>query len=141
MNEVEDALRPPTDPTTYSPIVVHYVQVGTMSHSQIQQGSAGSLQIQQTLDVSGLRELVAELRAITPELALEGNESDEYEADVEMISAQLTSPQPKPSILRESLSSARAILKSAAGAGVATGTEHLAHLMERVAQAIVALPS
>lgn len=96
-----------------------YVQVGTMSYSQIQQGSTSSMQVQQTIDVNGLRELVAELRAITPELSLRGDQSDEYEAVVERISMQLASPQPKPGILRESLSSTRAILEGAAGAGVA----------------------
>lgn len=145
VKEVEEALSAPEEPTEHFPPIVvaeNYLQVGTMSHSQVQQGtSRSSTQVQRTLDLDVLRELVAELRAITSELDLEAEQNDEYEADLETVAAQLASPRPKVGILRESLSSVRAILEGAASAGVAAGAEHLPRLIEEVAQALTALPA
>ena len=144
VKEVEEALSAPEEPTEHFPPIVvaqNYLQVGTMSHSQVQQGTTSSTQLQRTLDIDALRELVAELRAITPELDLEAEQNDEYEADIETVAAQLVSPRPKVGILRESLSSVRAILEGAASAGVAAGAAHLPRLIEEVARAITALPA
>jgi hypothetical protein len=143
VKEVEEALNAPEEPTEhFLPIVLaqNYLQVGTMSHSQVQQGTTSSTQVQRALDVDALRDLVAQLRAITPELDLEAEENDEYEADIETLAAQLRSPRPKVRILRESLSSVRTIFEGAAGAGVAAGAAHLPHLIDEVTRAITSLP-
>lgn len=143
VKEVEEALSAPGEPTEHFPPIVvaqNYLQVGTMSYSQIQQGTTSSTQVQRTLDVDALRELVAELRAIMPELDLEAEQHEEYVADIETVAAQLASPRPKVGVLRESLSSVRAILEGAAGAGVAASAEHLPHLIEEVTRAITSLP-
>ena len=144
VQEVEEALGAPNQPTVHFPPIVvtqNYVQVATMSHSQIQQGTVGSAQVQQSLDVEALRQLVFDLREIAPALDLTAEERAEYDSDLETVTAQLASPRPKVLILRESLHSARAILEGAAGAGVAAAASDLSSLIEQVGHVLASLPT
>lgn len=89
--------------------------IGSMSHSQLQQHSNGASQvITQTIDVAALQELVAALNSALSQLAMDDSARCEYAAEIETLKAQAASPKPKPSILSESLKSIRAILEGAA---------------------------
>lgn len=90
--------------------------IGSMSHSQLQQHSNGASQaISQTLDVAALVKLVAALNSARTQLAMDDSTRAEYAAELETLKAQSASPKPKVSILSESLKSIRTILEGAAG--------------------------
>ncbi len=90
--------------------------IGSMSHSQLQQHSAGASQaITQTADLAALTELVKALHSALNELPLEAASREEYVAELGTLESQAASPKPKVSILSESLRSVRTILEGAAG--------------------------
>ena len=114
--EVEQALSKPESPTTHFPAsVVNYINVGTMTNSNIAQASSGANQtITITPEVKqDLTELVSTLKEILNKSDLKKEQSDELRSDVSTIESQLDSSNPKKGIISESLSSAKNILESA----------------------------
>ena len=143
LKEVEEALSRPDEPTEHFPAYViaqNYINIGTMSQSQIQQGTVGSSQNLDGSQVEALRDLVADVRAVAATLDLGLDDAGELAADVATVDSQLASPRPKSGVLREALASTRAILEGAAAAGLATGAPQLPGVIERLAHAIAALP-
>jgi hypothetical protein len=143
LKEVEEVLSTPEQPTEHFPSLIvaeNVLNVGTMTHSQIQQGTTGSTQTLEIIDVPALRDLVADVRAVSASLELEVESTAELEAELATIDAQLGSPRPKSHVLRESLASARAILEGAAGGGLVAGAPQLAGVIERLTTAIASLP-
>lgn len=95
--------------------------IGSMSHSQLQQHSSGSSQeMSQALDIAALGGLVARLRENTSRLQMEPAVSREYEAELQTLDSQLSSPKPKRAIISESLRSVRTILEGASGNMIAS---------------------
>lgn len=90
--------------------------IGSMSHSQLQQHSSGSSQvINAALNLEALTELIRLLNSAKSTLPLESPIRAEYVAEIQTLESQASSPKPKTTILAESLKSIRTILEGAAG--------------------------
>lgn len=90
--------------------------IGSMSHSQLQQHSSGSSQvINAALNLEALTELIRLLKSAKSTLPLESSIRAEYVAEIQTLVSQASSPKPKTTILAESLKSIRTILEGAAG--------------------------
>jgi multidrug efflux pump subunit AcrA (membrane-fusion protein) len=97
--------------------------VGSMHQSQIQrdvQGSVQTLTVKE-LDLEAVGKFVAELEQVLQGSALPAAQLAELQADIATIRAQLASPKPKPSLIREGLLSVRHVLEHAGGKIAATG--------------------
>jgi hypothetical protein len=135
VKEVEEVLSAPTEPTEHFPSLVvaqNYINIGSMEDSQIQQGTAGSLQTEASLNADHLRDLVEQIWAEAQALDLNDDDRRELQASVGTADAQLDSSRPNPNILRESLSSAQRILEGAAGSGVAVALPQLIETLRHV---------
>jgi hypothetical protein len=86
-----------------------------VTSSVIQQGShnTGAANYQ-----NDLRQVVEEIRSVMNATKLTVEAKEELRAEVETVEAQVRSPKPKHTIIRESLQSARHILEHAVGAGM-----------------------
>lgn len=93
-----------------------------MSHSQLQQGTAGSTQVflAPPLDLKAVAALVRELRDALPGAGLPPDTRAEVEADLTTVEAQTRSPKPRLPIIKEALRSARAVLEGAVGGAAGT---------------------
>lgn len=138
--EVEEAIAAPEQETEHFPALVvaeNYLHVGSMVGSAVQQGTQGSTQIVESAqDVEALRRLVAELRETLGTLALDDEASEEADADLATLEAQLVSSRPKRAILREGFASLQRIIEGALGAGLATTAPQLPGLAERLAHVL-----
>jgi hypothetical protein len=95
---------------------------GSVSGSQIQQFSNESHQTQSSgPDREALSSFVAQVREAAPTLGLSSDKRQELESDLDTIDSQLKSPNPKKTVVRESLHSVRNIVEEAAGSLVASG--------------------
>lgn len=114
--EVEQALSQPESPTPHFPAsVVNYINVGTMTNSNIAQASTDS---NQNIDLSSntkqdISEILNALKEFLDKPEIQQEQRDELRSDISTIQSQLDSPKPKMGILSESLSSAKNILESA----------------------------
>jgi len=98
---------------------VNYItNIGTMSHSQLQQHSGGSQAITVTNDLTALREVMTEIVWRVGELP--ANVAAEAKADAETVLAQAGSKNPKEGIIREAVKSVRTILENAAGSALSS---------------------
>jgi hypothetical protein len=143
LKEVEEALSSPEDPTEHFPpyiITQNYINIGTMTHSQIQQGTIASSQNIDGSQAEALRSLVADVRTLARGLELLDEDAAELEADLTTAEAQLGSPRPKPAVLREALSSTRSILEGIAAIGLAANAPELAGVIERLGHSLAQLP-
>lgn len=142
LKEVEQALSSPDQPTEHFPALViaqNYMQVGSITNSQVQQGTSGSTQLLTSAEQDDVRKLTSELRAALGELDLDTETTAEVQADLAVIDAQLTSPRPKANIIREALSSTRAVLEGAAASGLATAAPQIPGLIEHLGHVIGSL--
>jgi hypothetical protein len=119
LREIENAIRQPDIPTDHF-MPINILNVGQMIGSTIQQGSMGS---SQTLNISsdGLEQIqvfIDQLLDSMDKLQLPLDLGHEIIADVSTVKAQLTSPKPKTSILREGLGSIKRILEGAVGSAI-----------------------
>jgi hypothetical protein len=89
---------------------------GNVTGSTIQQGDYNKAEATYQNDVRGV---VEEIRSVLNAAKLSADAKQELRAEVETVEAQLKSPRPKHSIIRETLVSARHILEHAFGAGMA----------------------
>jgi hypothetical protein len=94
---------------------------GPVQGPQVQQGSERSVQVSATFDfnVEAVRALLDRFRAHLDALDLNPSTRAEAEAEIATVDAQLRSPRPKPSIVREGLQSLRSILEGAGGGAAA----------------------
>jgi hypothetical protein len=101
--------------TTYSNVNHFY---GPVTGTQFQQGSTNSVQIakQNNYDPQAIHGFTQALIKQLPKLGLDKDKQAEVKAEVASIEAQLNSPKPKASILKEGLNSLRTILEGAGGA-------------------------
>ena len=95
--------------------------VGT---SQIQQGSPGASQTVSTVDLTALREVLAELKGRIAEVKLCAQDADQLQADVQGIETQLAAPQQNHVVIRELMASITNILERCAGSILAAGILH-----------------
>lgn len=129
VRQVEYALGHPKEPTQYFPPAATVINVGTMIGSQIQAGTRHSHQtgaFTTSVDADQLRSFLEALKRDLPALGLPAQERADADAEVATVEAQLGASKPKVSVIRECLTSLRAILEGAA-AGAVGGTlvEHL----------------
>lgn len=91
---------------------------GSVGSSQMQLQTADSTQFLTTekIDIEPILKFIAEIREKLSDLALTSEVEEEFNAELNTVDAQASSPKPKSSILRESLSSIRRILEGAGGA-------------------------
>lgn len=121
LREIEDAIWKPDSPTQHF-MPMNILNIGQMIGSTIQQGTIGS---SQALNIGSegleqLRAFIEQLSHSLDELQLPMDLRGELNAEVATVEAQLTSPKPKTSILREGLSSVQRILESGAGSAIGT---------------------
>jgi hypothetical protein len=91
---------------------------GPVGSSQIQQqtSSSGQSLVVDTLDIESILRFLTEIKENMSGLQLSSEMEQKIKAEVDTIDAQVSSPKPKVSIVRESLSSIRRILEGAGGA-------------------------
>ena len=94
-----------------------------MEQSEIQQDTFKSTQslLVSQLDLAKVKELIDSLSRNINRIGVDNEHMPELVADVQTIKAQLSSSKPKPSIIKESLSSMRTILEGAASSVLASG--------------------
>jgi hypothetical protein len=137
--EVERAMLAPSQPTEhFPPFVVNYINVGTMTGSQIQQGTSGSTQTLEAGQLDAIRQVLADIRDLLSSIDLEEDAERELQSELATVEAQLASPRPKLGIVREALSSTRSILEGAAGGAAAP---QLPALMHALTHLIASLPT
>jgi hypothetical protein len=97
--------------------------IGSMSHSQIQQGTIKSMQSMdiKELDLTQVNELIQQIISSLSEIQLQSPVKDELLADIQTIQKQISSPNPKHSIIRELLESTKRILETAVGGAISSG--------------------
>ena len=91
---------------------------GAVSSSQIQQQTSDSSQFLtiEKIDIEPILKFIAEVRDKLSETGITGDIEKEINAELNTLDSQASSPNPKPSIISESLSSIRRILEGAGGA-------------------------
>lgn len=100
----------------------HVVHVQNMYGSNIQQGTQGSnVTINYTAKETELRSVLNKVQRSIDELQLTADAKSQLRVDIGTVQVQLSSPNPKTSIVAESLRSMRAILENAAGSLIASG--------------------
>jgi hypothetical protein len=94
---------------------------GPISNSQIQVGNRDSVQIaaSTSLDLKKVQDFLILLKESIDKLSVGVEEKKEIDSDIKSVEAQLSSPKPKPSMIKEGLSSIRKILEGAGGKLVA----------------------
>jgi hypothetical protein len=99
------------------------INIGSMTHSQIQSGTVNSQQFLSTssIDPQVILDLVSKTRSCFSELELKGGIAEELKSELDTLEAQSNSPKPKKNIIQESLRSLRTILEGAAGRLAAEG--------------------
>ena len=97
---------------------IFYEQV---TGTQIQQGSQKTEQRikVKAVPISSVAQFINALDHDLPNLVLEGDTNKELSSEVATLQAQITSPNPKDNIVRESLNSIRRILEGASGGAAA----------------------
>lgn len=122
VREVEMALSNPNEPTHYFP-PVNIISVGQMINSQIQQASHGATQVAITDEIKQeqLKELLQSLKESVDQLELEPQQESDLHAEIQTIDAQMSSSNPKNTVITECLGSIRKILEGATGSAIASG--------------------
>ena len=103
------------------PTPANVINVGNMHGSSIQQGSQGATSlIDYKSKGADLRNLLEQVKDAVDDLRLSEAARTQLQADVRTVEAQLESPNPKPSIMMESLHSLKTIMENAAGSVIAS---------------------
>jgi hypothetical protein len=101
----------------------HYsIKVDNMYNSALMQGSHDST-INQHFDMRSeeFKNFVGNLRTMLAQVTLADADRTQANADLSTVEAQIASPKPKHSVVRECMMSVRTILENAAGSLIATG--------------------
>ena len=97
------------------------ISVGNMFGSSIQQGNQGATSlIDYKSKGAELWTLLEQVKNSADDLRLSDAARTQLQADVRTVEVQLESPNPKPSIIIESLHSLRTIMENAAGSVIAS---------------------
>jgi hypothetical protein len=120
--EIETAFSEPEHSTQHFPPIT-IMNIEHMDNSQVQIATQNSSQIASSgfMDTQAINTFISNLRTQLSELELEPDKHQEAESEITTIQSQLTSPNPKPSIIKESLKSLRVILEGVAAGVLATG--------------------
>lgn len=112
VQEKEKALREPQSVNNF---------FGPVSNSQIQLGNKDSMQIAANTNFNSkeVQDFLSLLKKSVEKLTAEPDAKKELDSDIKSIEAQLNSPKPKFSMIKEGLSSIRKILEGAGGKLVA----------------------
>ncbi len=86
---------------------------GAVHQPQLQQGNEVAVQAHGAIDIASVRALVDAAAALASNF--KGSRAQELEAELATLKAQMSSPNPKAGVLRESLKSLRTILEGATG--------------------------
>jgi hypothetical protein len=118
VDEVERALTNPRQPTTFFPPVINIINVATMTHSQIQQGTVGS---SQSMTISGperdaITRVLNEVREIIASVPLSPEQQADVEGNAATVEAQLRTSKPSRGMIREALDTIAAMLAPFAAA-------------------------
>lgn len=99
------------------------INVENMENSQIQQGTDRSTQEMNISegDLADLEQFVQEFRELIEESDINDDVERELRADLAAIESQVDSPNPKPGIVKESLTSLRSVLEGVGGSLLASG--------------------
>jgi hypothetical protein len=122
IDEMEQTLEAPTEPTQHFPPAVSVINIhGSVIGSPIQSGSPGAQQEVSVgdLNLDAVHEFLGQYAAQAAGLDLPVAAAEEMAAEIDTVKAQLRSPKPKHRIIRESLHSIRAILENASGGAAA----------------------
>ncbi len=114
---------------------VYHIQtyIGSMMHSQLQQGTRNSSQTMTVneLDVAKVLSVLKEIKRTVAGLNLAPEIRNELSAEIATAETQANSPKPKTKIIMESLHTIRSILEGTAGSLIAAGIlEQLKLLLE-----------
>lgn len=129
--EVEQAISSPDRPTHHF-AAINFITVGTMTNSQILQGSQSSPQTQ-TISITSeqlaqVTEFIREFRQALPKLNLIEADQREVEAELQTAEAQAHSSKPKSEIIKSALATLKDILLRVGSNVVAAKLlEHLPH--------------
>jgi hypothetical protein len=98
------------------------IYIGTMQGSQIVQNSSNT-SLTNTYDPksSEFKELVRAIKVAIPKLNLEPGKTNQLHVDIGTVEVQIGAPNPKRSIITESMHSIRNIVEGAIGSAVASG--------------------
>jgi len=121
IQEVEQALAEPDQSTTHF-MPVNVINIGTMTNSQIQQGSNNSIQTQ-IIDqdkIPAIQEFIQKLSNSMEELGLEENDKNDLSVEIDTAKTQLQSSKPKKNILQECFMTIKNILERAASSALAS---------------------
>lgn len=121
IQEVEEVLSKPEVSTTHF-LPYNVIQIGTMTGSQIQQGSPGATQII-TLSENKNKEIEKVLQLLKrniDQFDLKPQQKSDLQVDIQTIEAQMSSSKPKATIITECLNSIRKILEAATASVVAS---------------------
>ena len=96
--------------------------IGSMQNSMLQQDSPAASQVQTgEFSIEAVRNFIQVAQQALPDLGLPEAKRGELTAELLTLSAQIASPAPKLSIVKECLRSSRAILEGAAGGALGSG--------------------
>jgi hypothetical protein len=131
--EVEQAISSPDQPTRHF-AAINFITIGTMTNSQISQGSQSSPQTQ-TISLTpeqlgDLVKFVREFRQALPKLNLPEADQREAEAELQTVEAQANSTKPKHVVIKSTLDTLKEILLRV-GSSVAA-QELLKHLPQHL---------
>ena len=121
VRKAESALSNSNEPSSYFPS--GNIIVGQMVNSQIQQASPGAKQVT-TIDESKyeqLKEFLQSLKESIERLELEPQQKSDLQAEIQTIDAQISSSEPKYTVITECLGTIRRILEGVAGSAIASG--------------------
>jgi hypothetical protein len=113
INEVEGALSHPDQPTTHFP-PINIISIGTVTNSQLMQGSPSSTQTQSIIlsqpQLEEVSTFLQNFRHALPGLNLNDENKREAEAELQTAEAQLSSSRPKLPVLKSALNTLRQLL-------------------------------
>jgi hypothetical protein len=117
IKEIEYARTHPDEATEYFPPVVNIIHVGSMTNSQIQQGTVASSQSGtfSCADLASLKDALSSIVERIDRLQLSPERQKEMVSDIATLRAQLEAPAPKAGIVKELVRSVRAILEEGGG--------------------------
>jgi hypothetical protein len=136
VDEVEDALRRPRKGTAHFPfqVISNVLIAEKVEGSQIQVGTSHSTQTMHPGDLEAARGLMRELRAAIAELEFGDETTSDVTADLDSLERQLERSAPKPTIIRELLTSLRHTLESASGGVLVEHADKIGELVVKIEQ-------
>lgn len=116
IKQIEKAVSNPNVKTQYFP-PINIINIGHMEHSQVQQNteSSNQINIDSFTGYDELKRFLSDVREKLSSINLEEDDRQEIESDISTLDSQIKSSRPKNKIIHESLGSIKRILESVAG--------------------------